>query len=422
MRRLLTQPNFLLLVSGSIVSSLGDWALGLALPFFVYDHTGSIAATGGLVAAELVPRLLLGSIGGVLADRWSRRLTMIGSDLFRAALLPALLLVLAGGPIWIVYAVALLEACAAQLFVPASGALLPSLVRRREDLYAANSALTGAQAVTQLAGPPLGGVLYLSLGLGMSTVVDSASFALSALAIAAIRPLAAALPPEEDTAPAGGVPARGVLRELAAGIRFVAADRAVWVLCVSLGAVMIGQGALNTAIVPFLRGVLHYDSAQFGVVLAAQGAGSLAGAFALGSISSRMTSGRVFGGALVLAGCLLLGFALARSPALSALFLLLTSAPLVVANVWVETYYQRQVQDRFLGRVLGVSDNVQAVGVLAGIVGASLLGGLVGATALMMAAAGVLVVTGAGALAVLRNASTEHALTVAAPGMAPGGE
>jgi predicted MFS family arabinose efflux permease len=423
-RRLLLQPNFVLLLGGTAVSQLGDWALALALPFFVYDRTGSIAATGGLVAAEMVPRLLLSSLGGVLADRWSRRLAMIGSDLFRAALVPALLLVAAGGPIWMVYAVAVLESCAAQLFVPASEAMLPSLVRSREDLFAANSLLSGARAVTQLAGPPLGGLLYLAFGLATSALADSASFVLSALAIVAMRPLRAAPPPEVEalTAPAGGLPGRGVLRELAAGFRFVAEDRSLWLLCVSVGVVMISQGMLNTAIVPFLRGVLHYDAGQFGIVVSAQGVGSLAGAFGAGAIASRLTSGRILGAALIVAGCLLLGFALARSPAVSALSLLLASVPLVVANVWIQTYFQRHVADRFLGRVVGVSENIGAFGVLAGILAASVLGAAVGAASLMLAAAGVLAVTGSLALAALWNASTEPAVPVGAAGVASGGE
>jgi predicted MFS family arabinose efflux permease len=292
-------------------------------------------------------------------------------------------------------------------------------VRSRDDLFAANSLLSGARAVTQLAGPPLGGLLYLAFGLGVSALADSASFVLSALAIVAMRPLRAAPPPEVEplTAPAGP-PGRGVLRELAAGFRFVAEDRSLWLLCVSVGVVMISQGMLNTAIVPFLRGVLHYDAGQFGIVVSAQGMGSLAGAFGAGAIASRLTSGKVLGAALIGAGCLLLGFALARSPAVSALSLLLASVPLVVANVWIQTYFQRHVADRFLGRVVGVSENIGAFGVLAGILAASLLGAAVGAASLMLAAAGVLAVTGSLALAALWKASTEPAVPAGAAGVA----
>lgn len=397
MRRILGQPNLLLLLGGSVVSSLGDWALALALPYFVFDRTGSILSTGGLVAAELLPRLLFSSLAGVLADRWNRRLTMIGSDLFRAALVPVLLLVATGGPLWLVYAVAMLEACAAQLFVPASGALLPSVVRSRDDLYAANSALTGARAATQLVGPPLGGLLYTALGLGTSALVDGASFVVSALAIAAMRSLAPAPPPDAGAPEPGG----GLLADLAAGLRFVAGHRRVAAVCLSIGVVMIGQGTLETAIVPFLRGVLRFDATEFGVVAAAQGAGSLIGAFGLGSISARLTGSRVLGACLLLAGGLLAGFALSRSLPLTAGFLLLASVPVVVATVWVQTYYQRHVDDRLLGRVLGLGDNLAAVGLLIGIAGSSLLGASVGAGTLMLAAGGVLAVAGAGALAAL---------------------
>jgi Condensation domain/Major Facilitator Superfamily len=175
MRALLRDRNLLLLLGSGMISQLGDWTLLLALPLFVYARTHSISSTGALVAAQLVPRLIVSPVAGVLADRWNRVSTLAGADLFRAGVLLILLVTAVGGPIWLVYAVALLEASASQLFVAADGALLPTIVRR-ENLLRANSLLSLGNSAVHLVGPPAGGLLFALVGLTGSTLVDSASF------------------------------------------------------------------------------------------------------------------------------------------------------------------------------------------------------------------------------------------------------
>ena len=67
----LRQCNVALLLGTVLVCMLGDFFLGIALPFYVYELTGSALAMGALAAAGAVPRLLLGSVAGVFVDRWT---------------------------------------------------------------------------------------------------------------------------------------------------------------------------------------------------------------------------------------------------------------------------------------------------------------------------------------------------------------
>ena len=69
MLAVLRQRDFALLWAGGLISMLGDWLLFIALPFYIYDITGSALATGAMFIAETLPILLFGSIGGVFADR-----------------------------------------------------------------------------------------------------------------------------------------------------------------------------------------------------------------------------------------------------------------------------------------------------------------------------------------------------------------
>ena len=119
MLQALRQRNFALLWLGQFISITGDWVLGIALPFYVYQVTGSVLASGTMFVAEGIPPLFLGSLAGVFVDRWDRRRTMIAADLGRALVLLLVLAVRSRDRLWLIYPVAFLEATMAQFFNPA---------------------------------------------------------------------------------------------------------------------------------------------------------------------------------------------------------------------------------------------------------------------------------------------------------------
>src|SRR5215469_13593049 len=128
MLTLLRNRNVFLLWLGQFISLAGDWLPIVALPFYVFQLTGSILQTGGMLMAEMLPRVLLGSIGGVFVDRWDRRWTMIVSDLLRASILLLLLLVHTRDLLWLIYVVAVIQSSVSQFFMPAASAIRPLLV------------------------------------------------------------------------------------------------------------------------------------------------------------------------------------------------------------------------------------------------------------------------------------------------------
>src|SRR3954451_7940251 len=122
MLAILRQRNFALLWLGGLISFMGDWVLFIALPVYVYDLTGSALATGGMFIAQTAPRLLFGSIAGVVVDRWDRKRTMIVANLLSAAAL-LLLPVRSIADLWLVYLAAFLQASITLFFQPAESAL-----------------------------------------------------------------------------------------------------------------------------------------------------------------------------------------------------------------------------------------------------------------------------------------------------------
>jgi MFS family permease len=124
----LRNRDFRWLWTGGVVSALGSWLLVLAVPAHVYAATGSLAKTGLTLAAEYLPLLLLGPAAGALADRWDRRRLMIGTSLFQAAAVAAMLAALAPGRYWVFYAALAAESGGSVLFAPASQTRTPAIV------------------------------------------------------------------------------------------------------------------------------------------------------------------------------------------------------------------------------------------------------------------------------------------------------
>jgi MFS family permease len=89
----LRQRNFALLWLGGLISFTGDWMLIAALPFYVYQQTGSTLATAAMSVAAILPSVLLGSLAGVFVDRWDRKRVMVVANLLQMIAVLFLLLV-----------------------------------------------------------------------------------------------------------------------------------------------------------------------------------------------------------------------------------------------------------------------------------------------------------------------------------------
>ena len=125
MLSVLRRRDFGLLWFAGLISISGDRVLHAALPYFVYERTGSTVATAGMIVASLAPGALLSSVAGVFVDRWDRKRVLVVSNLLQAAVVALLLAVPHGGWLWVVYAVAVAQSVVSSFSHPAEAALLP---------------------------------------------------------------------------------------------------------------------------------------------------------------------------------------------------------------------------------------------------------------------------------------------------------
>jgi MFS family permease len=184
----LRRRDFRLLFGAQAVSGLGDRMVSLALAFAVLELGGSVSDVGLVLAARTFPLVAFLLVGGVVADRVSRRAVMVVSDLVRFASQGVLAALLIGGAaeVWAVALLSGLTGAATGFFSPASVGLLPAIVEP-EELQQANGLRATALSGGEIAGPAIAGVLAATVGPGWPLGIDSATFLVSAVLLAAMR-------------------------------------------------------------------------------------------------------------------------------------------------------------------------------------------------------------------------------------------
>lgn len=378
MLAVLRQRDFSLLWFGGVLSVIGDYFLFIALPFFVYERTGSVLATGAMFAAETLPRLLFGSVAGVFVDRWDRKRTMVISDLSRALILLPLLAVAAGGPLALVYAVAFVEASVSMFFLPAKSATIPNLVAER-DLTAANSLDSLSEEVPSLIGPLLGAALLGVVGLSGLVLLDVGTYLVSALLISMIGAPTAAPDEEPDLTAEAAVSAwANALKEWLGGLRLIGSDRSIAVLFGVISAATVGEGAVTVLWIIYFRDVLGSGAQEFGYFIAAYGVGGILGGLLLGWSSRLIDETRLFSLSLIANGLLLIAIFNTRLLPVMVALAVLAGVTVVGWFVTSQTLLQKWVPDRYRGRVFGAYETTQALALLVGMGIAVAMEGLLG--------------------------------------------
>jgi len=405
----LRQRNFALLWFGQLISLTGDYVLIVALPFYIYQITGSALATGIMFLVQALPSLFLGSLAGVFVDRWNRRWTMIVADLARAGILLLLLFVHSRDLLWVIYAVALIEQIISQFFIPAKGAIIPNLVEE-QHLMPANSLNSTADAITRLVGPPLGGALLALFGLSSVVLVDSASYLISGIMILLILMPSRSMESETEQQRGISQPQQiattalaNVWREWLAGLRLVIQERLLTALFVALGFIMLSQGIINVLIVVFVKAALHGNASTFGLLITFQGVGMLLGSVLVGQWGKRLSPAILLALGTVPGGVIL--WVILNVPNIFVTFALMAVLGVLVVSFFIteQTLLQNGVADEYRGRVLGAYTTTSSLLLIIGIGCGSVLGNSLGVVGALDIAGGLFAVAGLVAFMMLRG-------------------
>lgn len=199
------EPQFRLLFGSQVLSVLGDRVTSVALPFAVLSLGGGVRDVALTSTAQFLPFVVLAIPAGVWADRWERKRILIGSDVVRLATqsLAAALLLSGHAEIWHLAVLAGLFGAADAFFAPAFSGLLPTTVEPG-SLQPANALRGLSFSLANVAGPVLAGLLIgFAGGPGTALVFDAATFLISVLLLAPLRPrIVEEAAVDEEAAPA----------------------------------------------------------------------------------------------------------------------------------------------------------------------------------------------------------------------------
>jgi MFS family permease len=265
----LRQRDFRLYFAGQSISLFGDGMTRVALAFAVLEVGGSASEVGLVLAARALPEILCLLVGGVVADRMSRRRLMVIADLVRLASQGAIAALLLSGDahIWSLALCAGVGGAASGFFNPAATGLLPTVVAL-EDLQRANGLRATSMGAGEVAGPIVAGLIVAAAGAGWALAIDAATFGASAAFLSLLR---------VDGRTGGAREAASFFADMKDGWREFRLRTWVWtfVLASALGNLLWGAfSALGPVIAQRDLG----GAAAWGTVPSAMGVGGVVGA------------------------------------------------------------------------------------------------------------------------------------------------
>jgi MFS family permease len=342
-RPLRSSPSFRWLWLGQTVSYIGSQVVGVAVPYQVYQLTGSTLAVGLVSFVELLPLLTLTLIGGAIADAVDRRRLLLWTE--AALLLTGVGFVVNASldepRVWALYVLGFLAASFFCLGVGAMRSLTPHLVP--EDQIVAASNLNGLYSnLGAVAGPAVAGLLIAAIGLPLTYVLDVVSFGASLLSIWVLPRIPS--DPEAD---------RPGLRSVVEGFRYLKNHRVV------LGSFLVDSNAMvfgmPSALFPALA-ANHFGggATTVGYLYAAPYAGALLCSLTSGWTSHVRRQGLAVLVAAGLWGAAITVFGLVDSLWLALVFLAIAGGADLVSALFRSAILLSATTESMRGRLAGI--------------------------------------------------------------------
>lgn len=332
---------------------MGSMITYVAMPFQLKELTGSYLAVGLLGAVEIIPLIVFGLYGGVLADSVDRKKMVWATE---AAALILVLILLANSWLWepkvsVIYLVAALFAMVSGLQRPSMDSILPRLVNH-EDLPAASALLSLRWQLGVIIGPTIGGVLFSTFSVSVGYGLDIATFLISLVFLALVKNVPALKEAEKPS-----------LAALFDGVKYAFSRQdLVGTYVIDLAAMTL---AMPLALYPFWADELNAPWAL----------GFFYAAITVGSVFVTLTSGwtrtyRFHGRAVILAamgwGLAIAAAGLSNSLLLVLFFLTIAGAFDMVSALFRGNIWNQTIPDNFRGRLAGIELLSYSVGPLAG--------------------------------------------------------
>ncbi len=333
------ERNVRLLVGAGMVDALGNNMAAIALAFAVLQ-IGNAADLGYVLLAREIPLVVFLLLGGVWADRVSRKALLVLGDLAMgsAQAVTALLFLTHNATVWRVALLQMVFGVAGAFIRPASTGLISQAVGHAH-LQEANALLDLSRSTLRVLGPALGGLIVVAANPGWALAADAASFFISAAFYVQLRIAAAERPPRTR-----------MLHELREGWSEFASRTWLWTIVASFGFFQLTLFPALLVLGPVVAKTHLGGADAWGLILAFQGAGSIVG----GMLALRYHPARPLVAASLL--CVPIAFVLAllgaaAPTAIICLVGFVAAIGLTCGDIIWFTTFQRQVPDHLMSRL-----------------------------------------------------------------------
>jgi predicted MFS family arabinose efflux permease len=345
--------DFRVLWLGACTSSIGTWMQSLAENWLVLTLTSSAFYLGLDSFLQQLPILLFTLIGGVVADRYDRRRTLLTSQfvqMFSACML-AILLYTGVVQIWHILALSFLTGCAQSFGGPAYQSLIPSIVGK-EDLTNAIALNSIQFNIARFIGPLLAGAALAALGrwgLGESSAM-AVIFSLNGLSFLVV--IASLLALHVRHVP--GTRAHSLTQELRIGLTYVRGEKTVLGLLVLSGLATFLGFPLTTLLPVFARDVFGQGVEGYSTMMAFSGAGAIVGALVVAWLGKHGRMGLSTLLLMTVYGALVILFAVSRALWLSHVLLFVAGACQMIVFSTLISLVQLIAPNEMRGRVMSI--------------------------------------------------------------------
>jgi MFS family permease len=343
-------------LAGNLISDLGNSFSMLAIPWFVLATGGSASQTGIVVAAGVVPYIVVGILGGAFVDRLGPKRSAIISDLMSAAAVSAIPLLhsTVGIAFWQLIALVVLGAVFDGPGMSARMAMFPDLVHRAGiNAERANTWFTLTRRIASVFGAPLAGVTIAAVGPSSLLWINAVSFIVSASMIATFVQIPA---PEKvhKVVPEDIAIGTTYLQDLREGMHALLGNR---LLVSMISAMLLGSlvaEPLYGLILPTYANQELGSAAQLGFIFGALGAGSIVGNLIYLAVKDRLSRSVFFIGGYVGRALCFTVFLASPTWWQIAIAIFLGAVSLEPGNPISMSVQQEQVPPGLRGRVFGV--------------------------------------------------------------------
>jgi len=342
--RSLQYRNYRLFFGGQSLSLIGTWMQRIAMPWLVYNMTGSALLLGLVGFAGQIPIFLLSPIAGVLTDRWNRYRVLLVSQILSMIQASVLTwLTLAGMiQIWHIIVLSITLGCINAFDVPSRHSFVIDMVEKKEHLgnaIALNSLMFNG---ARLIGPTIAGIIVASTGEGICFLINAISYVFVISSLLMMR-----LNHKETRKKASHV-----LKDLSEGLKYIFGFAPIKYLLILLTVSSLMGMSYSVLMPVFTKEILHGDSHTYGFLMGAAGFGALLGGLFLASRDTVLKLGRIIPAAAFLFGVSLVILSFTRIFPFSLLLMVFIGMGMMLQTAASNTILQTITDDDKRGRVM----------------------------------------------------------------------